>query len=110
MKVPPGIGSMAKFSSVAITTPKASRWPLRDKAGGPPVKVSDDLFAILARSKAIAGAARRRAFDPTVAPVVRLLLRARRDRKLPDPVLIKDALARVGSSKQQERPSGSNPA
>src|SRR5262249_31998707 len=55
---------------------------LCDRAGGPPVKVSDDLFTVLQRSRAVwerSGGA----FDVTVGPVVRLWRRARRDRKPP---------------------------
>ena len=63
--------------------PESELMRLCDRAGGPPVKVSDDLFDILARSKAMAGRSGG-AFDPTIAPVVRLWRRARRDRKLPD--------------------------
>jgi FAD:protein FMN transferase len=85
-------------SALSDYNPESELMRLCDKAGGPPVKVSDDLFDILARSKTIAERSKG-AFDPTIAPVVRLWRRARRDRKLPDPVLIKDALARVGSSK-----------
>ena len=48
--------------------------------------------ALAADVRAIGGA-----FDVTVAPVVRLWRRARRERKLPDPELLARALALVGS-------------
>ena len=61
-------------------------------AGGPPVSVSADLFRVLDRSREF-WARSGGAFDPTIAPVVRLWRRARRDGKLPDP----EALARARS-------------
>ncbi len=75
--------------------PESELMRLCDRAGGPPVKVSDDLFDILARSKAMAERTGG-AFDPTIAPVVRLWRRARREKTLPDPGAIREALARVG--------------
>lgn len=72
--------------------PESELMRLCDRAGGPPVAVSADLFLILQRSKAMyerSGGA----FDVTVGPVVRLWRRARRDRKLPST----DALARARS-------------
>lgn len=84
--------------------PESELMRLCDRAGGPPVKVSDDLFDILARSKAMAERTGG-AFDPTIAPVVRLWRRARRDRKLPDPESIRDALARVGHRKMTLDPA-----
>lgn len=65
-------------------------------AGGPPVPVGADLFRVLEISRRMyerSGGA----FDVTVAPVVRLWRRARRDRKLPDPELLAKALELVGS-------------
>ncbi len=65
-------------------------------AGGPPVPVGEDLFRVLDFSRRMyerSGGA----FDVTVAPVVRLWRRARRDRKLPNPDLLAEALALVGS-------------
>jgi thiamine biosynthesis lipoprotein len=62
--------------------PESELMRLCDRAGGPPVEVSPDLFDILQRSRAIyerSGGA----FDVTVGPVVRLWRRARRDRKMP---------------------------
>ncbi len=54
------------------------------KAGGPPVRVSDELFFVLSRSQDLAKRTDG-AFDVTVGPVVRLWRRARRQRQLPDP-------------------------
>jgi thiamine biosynthesis lipoprotein len=67
-------------------------------AGGPPVRVSAELFDVLQRSKAIwerSGGA----FDVTIAPVGRLWRRARRERKLPDPHRLAEARKLVGSDK-----------
>jgi thiamine biosynthesis lipoprotein len=66
------------------------------KAGGPPVRVSDELYAVLARSQELA---RRSdgAFDVTVGPIVRLWRRARRQHKLPDPERLEQARALVGA-------------
>jgi thiamine biosynthesis lipoprotein len=68
---------------------------LCQKAGGPPVKVGDDLFFVLSRAQEVS---RRSdgAFDVTVGPVVRLWRKARRARRLPDPDELKKALALVG--------------
>jgi FAD:protein FMN transferase len=65
------------------------------KAGGPPVRVSDELFFVLQRAEEVS---RRSggAFDVTVGPVVRLWRRARRTQKLPDRDRLAQALARVG--------------
>jgi thiamine biosynthesis lipoprotein len=84
--------------------PESELMRLCDRAGGPPVKVSDDLFDILMRSKVMAERTGG-AFDPTIAPVVRLWRRARRDKKLPDSDLIRDALSRVGHQKMTLDPA-----
>jgi thiamine biosynthesis lipoprotein len=78
--------------------PESELMRLCDKAGGPPVPVSQDLFDILERSLLMyerSGGA----FDVTIGPVVRLWRRARRERKLPDPELLAKARALVGSDK-----------
>ncbi len=63
--------------------PESELMKLCDRAGGPPVPVSDDLFRCL--SAAVAMAQRSDgAFDPTVGPVVRLWRRSRRTRTLPE--------------------------
>jgi thiamine biosynthesis lipoprotein len=68
------------------------------QAGGPPVKVSDDLFRVLAASQKVA---RRSdgAFDVTIGPVVRLWRRARRQRELPAPQRLAAARELVGYEK-----------
>jgi thiamine biosynthesis lipoprotein len=65
------------------------------KAGGPPVRASDELFFVLSRAQDLA---RRSdgAFDVTVGPVVRLWRRARRTQQLPDPEKLAQARALVG--------------
>jgi thiamine biosynthesis lipoprotein len=68
------------------------------KAGGEPVRVSEDLFAILTRSQDVARRSKG-AFDVTVGPLVRLWRRARRTRRLPDPKELAEALKRVGYDK-----------
>jgi len=78
--------------------PESELMRLCDRAGGPPVKVSDNLFDVLERSKAMAERSGG-AFDPTIAPVVRLWRRARRERKLPDPETLNRARAHVGYHK-----------
>ena len=75
--------------------PESELMRLCDRAGGPPVAVSADLFDVL--DKALVMAERSGgAFDPTVGPVVRLWRRARRTRQLPDPDLLARARALVG--------------
>jgi len=64
-------------------------------AGGPPVKVSEDLFQVLAAAQELA-ARSGGAFDVTVGPLVRLWRRARRRHELPDRTRQAQALALVG--------------
>jgi thiamine biosynthesis lipoprotein len=75
--------------------PDSELMRLCDRAGGPPVKVSDDLFDILQRARAMYERSSG-AFDVTVGPVVRLWRRARRDRKMPDPETLARARSLVG--------------
>ncbi|HEV3168674.1 MAG TPA: FAD:protein FMN transferase [Isosphaeraceae bacterium] len=75
--------------------PESELMRLCDQAGGPPVKVSDDLFTVLERAQDISRRSEG-AFDVTVGPVVRLWRRARRTRELPDPETLKHALSLVG--------------
>lgn len=69
---------------------------LCEKAGGPPVAASDDLYRVLDRSlyywRETDGT-----FDPTVAPVIRLWRRARREKALPDPAKLEATRALVGA-------------
>jgi FAD:protein FMN transferase len=76
--------------------PESELMRLCDRAGGPPVAVSEDLFDILQRAKAMyerSGGG----FDATVGPVVRLWRRARRDRKIPSAENLARARALVSS-------------
>jgi thiamine biosynthesis lipoprotein len=97
--------SRAAYDRIAVLNailsdyePESELSRLSQKAGGPPVRVSADLFDVLAQSKRMherSGGA----FDVTIAPVGRLWRRARRDRKLPDPTRIEEARLLVGSDK-----------
>ena len=69
---------------------------LSQTAVGRPVPVSRDLFDVLERSRRIFLQSNG-AFDVTISPVGRLWRRARRDRKLPDPLRLAEARQRVGS-------------
>jgi thiamine biosynthesis lipoprotein len=65
------------------------------QAGGPPVKVSGDLFRVLVAAQNIA-ARSDGAFDVTVGPVVRLWRAARRSHHLPDAQRLAEAESHVG--------------
>ena len=67
------------------------------KPGGPK-KVSDDLFFVLAKGREVSELSDG-AFDVTIGPVVRLWRQVRKDRRLPDPEVLKAALDRVGYKK-----------
>ncbi|WP_435016388.1 FAD:protein FMN transferase [Tundrisphaera sp. TA3] len=75
--------------------PDSELMRLCDRAGGPPVPVGPDLFAVLARSEEFYHRSDG-ALDITIGPAVRLWRRARRDRKMPDPDLLRKALDLVG--------------
>ena len=68
---------------------------LSDQAGGQTVKVSEDLFRVLAAAQKLAQETRG-AFDVTAGPVVQLWRIARMKGSLPDPELMEQARARVG--------------
>ncbi|HEY3132723.1 MAG TPA: FAD:protein FMN transferase [Acidobacteriota bacterium] len=68
------------------------------EAGGPPVKVSGDLFRVLGRSQEISRLSDG-AFDITVGPVVRLWRRARRMGEMPASEQLGEALQLVGYQK-----------
>jgi thiamine biosynthesis lipoprotein len=78
--------------------PASELMQLCKKAGGDPVKVSADLFAVLARAQEISKRSGG-AFDVTVGPIVRLWRKARRTRQLPSTADLKRALALVGYEK-----------
>jgi thiamine biosynthesis lipoprotein len=65
------------------------------RAGGPPVKVSEELFFVLTRADA-ASRLSDGAFDITVGPVVQLWRLSRRTQRLPEPELLDKARALVG--------------
>jgi FAD:protein FMN transferase len=75
--------------------PNSELMKLCAQAGGPAVAVSPDLFEVLARSKALYERSEG-VFDISIAPVVRLWRRARREKKLPDAELLARARALVG--------------
>jgi FAD:protein FMN transferase len=68
---------------------------LCQKAGGPPVRVSDDLFRVLRRAEVVSRISNG-AFDVTVGPIVKLWRRARRTKKMPDVKALAKARALVG--------------
>lgn len=72
---------------------------------GKPIRVSDDLWAVLWQSRQWAERSEG-AFDVTIRPVVRLWRRARRRRKLPDMERIQAALALVGYKYLRLDPDG----
>ncbi|MDG3003976.1 FAD:protein FMN transferase [Paludisphaera mucosa] len=67
-------------------------------SGGPPVAVGPELFDVLERSRYWYDRTEGR-LDPTIAPVGRLWRRARRERKLPEPDKLAEALPLVGMDK-----------
>jgi FAD:protein FMN transferase len=71
---------------------------LCQKAGGEPVRVSEDLFRVLERSQEVAKLSDG-AFDVTVGPVVRLWRNARRTHELPNPMELSKARELVGYDK-----------
>jgi thiamine biosynthesis lipoprotein len=75
--------------------PTSELMRLCEKAGGDPVKVSDELFFVLSRGQQVSKLSDG-AFDVTVGPVVRLWRLARRTKQLPDPDDLKKALELVG--------------
>jgi thiamine biosynthesis lipoprotein len=78
--------------------PTSELMQLCAKAGGEPVQVSEDLFAVLARSQEVAKRSDG-AFDVTVGPLVRLWRISRRTQKLPDPEKLARAKELVGYNK-----------
>ena len=70
------------------------------KAGGPPVKVSKDLFDVLSRSQKLAKKTDG-AFDVTLGPVIRLWRISRKKRQLPNPERLKSAMAKSGHDKMR---------
>jgi thiamine biosynthesis lipoprotein len=75
--------------------PTSELMRLCDKAGGEPVKVSEELFFVLTKAQEVSKLSDG-AFDVTVGPVVRLWRLARKTGRLPDPDDLKKALELVG--------------
>ncbi|MBI3875116.1 MAG: FAD:protein FMN transferase [Verrucomicrobia bacterium] len=67
----------------------------RTAGSGQTVKLSDDLWRVLARAQWVAKESDG-AFDVTCGPLVQLWRRARRQRELPDPVKLAEARKAVG--------------
>jgi thiamine biosynthesis lipoprotein len=78
--------------------PSSELMKLCKKAGGPPVRVSADLFFVLSRAQRVAQLSDG-AFDVTVGPIVRLWRQARRTKQLPDAKKLAAARALVGYTK-----------
>ncbi len=83
--------------------PESELMRLCDRAGGPPVEVSEDLFRILERAQSLA-VRTDGAFDATIQPVVKLWRRARRNGELPTAEQRREALALVGFDKMELDP------
>jgi thiamine biosynthesis lipoprotein len=75
--------------------PESELMRLCAKAGGPPVRVSEELFFVLEKAQQVARLSDG-AFDVTVGPVVRLWRFARKAQRLPDADELKEALPLVG--------------
>ena len=69
-----------------------------------PVKVSDDLFFVLAEGQKVAELSDG-AFDMTIGPIVRLWRQARKDRLLPDEEVRAEAMKKVGYKKLKLDPT-----
>src|SRR6516165_7370046 len=85
--------------------PASELMKLCAKAGGDPVKVSDDLWTVLERAQEVAKRSDG-AFDVTVGPIVRLWRRARRTHLLPDADDLAKAKDLVGYDKLTLDPKG----
>ena len=68
------------------------------RQAGRPVKVSPDLYTILAASQRLAEETDG-AFDITLGPAIRLWREARRDHRLPDPAALREAASHIGYRK-----------
>jgi FAD:protein FMN transferase len=76
---------------------------LCDRAGGPPVRVSADLFAVLRRAQEVSKRSNG-GFDVTVGPLVQLWRKARKTALLPAPAEIERARKLVGYRKMVLNP------
>ena len=84
--------------------PGSELMQLCQHAGGPPVKVSEDLFRVMEAAQDLSKRSDG-AFDITIGPVVRLWRRARRRHEMPDPERLAAALELVGYDKLQLNPT-----
>jgi thiamine biosynthesis lipoprotein len=75
--------------------PSSELMQLCAKAGGDPVKVSEELFFVLSKADEVSRKSDG-AFDVTVGPVVRLWRQARKEKKMPDAEKLEQARALVG--------------
>jgi len=75
--------------------PNSELMRLCDKAGGPPVRVSPDLFRVLSRAQDVSRLSHG-AFDITVGPLIALWRKARKSGVLPDAAQIEQARHLVG--------------
>jgi thiamine biosynthesis lipoprotein len=75
--------------------PSSELMRLCARAGGPPVTVSQDLLAVLAKGQEVSRLSDG-AFDVSVGPIVRLWRRARKTQQMPPADKLKAALSLVG--------------
>src|SRR2546430_17658060 len=78
--------------------PSSELMRLSELAGGPPTRISDDLYGVMSAGQEIAQKSDG-AFDITIGPVVRLWRRARRQHELPESARLAQALELVGHQK-----------
>ena len=91
-----GFARMAELDAMMSDyRPDSELMRLCDKAGGPPVKVSHDLFRVLKRARDVSEISGG-TFDVTVGPLVQLWRKARKSHALPDPGEIDKARQLVG--------------
>jgi len=78
--------------------PDSELMRLRDRAGGPPVVVSEDLMRVMVRAQKVSEASDG-AFDVTIGPLVGLWREARRSGRLPPRAALASAMSKVGYRK-----------
>jgi thiamine biosynthesis lipoprotein len=79
------------------TDSELSKLSRTSEEGSPEVKVSDDLWNVLAASQKLSRETGG-VFDITIGPAVALWRKARREQQLPDPVRLENARTKVGFS------------
>ena len=94
--------SRAAFDRIAVLDAMMSDYradselvKLCARAGGPPVKVSEELFFVLSKAQEVSRLSEG-AFDVTVGPVVQLWRLSRRTQRLPEAPVLEKAKALVG--------------